>query len=231
MEKKIDNLCFEVLHRIHSAGVLQHLILIGSWSIYFYKYYFKSKDYSSFIRTQDVDFLVPLKQKFVKEVNIFALVKDLGFLERHKGSQGYVILEHPDLSIEFLVPEQGRGSDKPHYFPQLAISAQPLRFLGFLVDNVISIQAEELVIKVPHPAAYALHKFIIFKRRKKREKHDRDIEGALRVFHELVRNGQQQEIRLIFKRMHKKWQLKIFENLRSINEPDIIELLKDVSTL
>jgi len=227
MEKKINSLCLEVLNRLNKAGVLKHLIVIGSWSIYFYKYYFKSENYSTYIRTKDIDFLVPIPPKFQKEVNIFEIVKDLGFLEKYRGSKGYIKLEHPDLSIEFLVPERGRGEDKPYSIPQLSINAQPLRFLDFLVENTISINAEGLDIKLPHPAAYALHKFIIFKRRSKPEKHDRDIEGALRVFNELIRHKKHSEIRYIFKRMHNKWQRKILDNLKSIEEPEIVKILTE----
>jgi len=227
MEKKINSLCLEVLNRLNEAGVLKDLIIIGSWSIYFYKYYFKSENYSTYIRTKDIDFLVPLPLKFQKEVNVFELVKDLGFLEKYRGSKGYIKLEHPDLSIEFLVPERGRGEDKPYSIPQLSINAQPLRFLDFLVENTISINAEGLDIKLPHPAAYALHKFIIFKRRSKPEKHDRDIEGALRVFNELIRRKKHSEIRYIFKRMHNKWQRKILGNLKSIEEPEIVNILTE----
>ena len=134
-------------------------------------------------------------------------------------------MEHPDLSIEFLVPERGSGEDKPFSIPQLSINAQPLRFLDFLIENTISVNAEGLHIKLPHPAAYALHKFIIFKRRGKKEKHDRDIEGALRVFNELIRHKKHIEARYIFKRMHKKWQQKILDNLKSIGEQEIAKNL------
>lgn len=227
MEKKINSLCLEVLRRLDRSGVLSELIIIGSWCIYFYKYYFKSKDYSTFIRTKDIDFLVPIPPRFKKEINVFELIKDLGFIERYRGSKGYIKLEHPDLSIEFLTPERGRGSNRPYSIPELSINAQPLRFLDFLIENTISINAERVSIRLPHPAAYALHKFIIFKRRKKAEKRDRDIEGALRVFNELIRHKKTHEIRSIFKRMHKKWQSTIISNLKSIEETEIIDILAD----
>ncbi len=226
MEKKTFNICLEVLNRFEKVGILRHIVLIGSWTIYFYKYYFKSKEYSTYIRTKDIDFLIPVPFKFDKEINIFNLVEDLGFLETYKGSKGYIKLEHPDLTIEFLVPERGRGHDKPYPIPQLAINAQPLRFLDFLIANTISVNAERLHIRLPHPAAYALHKFIIFKRRRKIDKHDRDIEGALRVFRELLRHNYQDEINSIFNKIHRQWRKKVIENLRAIEEDEIIELLE-----
>ena len=226
MEKKTFDICLEVLKRFEKGSILKGIILIGSWTIYFYKYYFKSKEYSTYIRTKDIDFLIPIPCKFDKEVNVFNLVEDLGFLKIYKGSEGYIKLEHPDLTIEFLVPERGRGHDKPYSIPQLAINAQPLRFLDFLIINTISINAEGLHIKLPHPAAYALHKFIIFKRRRTIDKHDRDIEGALRVFRELLRHNYQCEIRDIFNKMHSQWRKKVIENLKVIGEAEIIDVLE-----
>ena len=60
VEEKKYKLCIEVLKRFNRAGILKHLILVGSWSIYFYKYYFNSPGYSTFIRTTDIDFLIPV---------------------------------------------------------------------------------------------------------------------------------------------------------------------------
>lgn len=226
MEKKTYNLCLEVLKRLNKAGILKHIILIGSWSIYFYKEYFKSKSYSTYIRTRDIDFLIPIPFKLKKKVDVFKLVEDIGFLEDFKGSQGYIKLEHPDLTIEFLVPERGRGCNGPYPVPQLKINAQALRYLDFLADNTILINFRNLNIRLPHPAAYALHKFIIFKRRRKADKHDRDIEGALRVFRELIKHNEHNKIRSIFNTMHRKWQKTVFKNLEAIKEFEITDILK-----
>ncbi len=226
MEKKTYNLCLKILRRFKKAGILKYVVLIGSWSIYFYKYYFKSKSYSTYIRTRDIDFLIPIPPRFKKNLDVFKLVEDLGFLESYKGSQGYIKLEHPDLTIEFLVPERGRGSAKPYLIPQLRINAQPLRSLDFLAGNTTVINFSDLNIRLPHPASYALHKFIIFKRRPKIDKHNRDIEGALRVFHELINNNEYSSIKQIFGKMHRKWQKTIIKNLESIREFEIIDILK-----
>lgn len=45
MEKKQSDLCLEILRRFHNAGILDDLILIGSWCVYFYKDYFPSTPY------------------------------------------------------------------------------------------------------------------------------------------------------------------------------------------
>ena len=226
MEKKTFDLSLEVLKRFDEAKILKHFIVVGSWSVYFYKYYFNSAQYSTFIRTKDIDFLIPIPPKFHENVRLIDLLEDLGFIEEHKGSKGYIKLSHPDLTVEFLVPDRGKGLDKPYPIPQLSVNAMPLRYLDFLLDNTIMIEAEGVNIRVPHPAAYALHKFIIFKRRLNMDKHDRDIEGALRVFRELVRHGDISAIKRIFKKMHKKWQETILKNLGSINETEVLDILK-----
>ena len=225
MEKKTYDLCFTILKRFNKAGILDNIVLIGSWSIYFYKKYFNSKSYSTFIRTRDIDFLIPLPVKFKKNLDVFKLVEDLGFLEVFQGPKGYMKIEHPDLTIEFLVPEKGRGSDKPYTVPQLKINAQPLRYLNFLIEHTIVIPFNDLQIRLPHPAAYALHKFIIFKRRIKKDKQDRDIEGALRVFRELIKKGEHNTIKHIFNNMHKRWQQTVIQNLKSIKEFEIVDVL------
>jgi len=227
VEEKKHKLCIEILKRFNNAGILKNIIVIGSWSIYFYKYYFNSSTYSTYIRTTDIDFLVPVPPRFDKEQNVFELVEGLGFREMFSGSKGYIKLKHADLTIEFLVPERGRGSDTPYQIPKLKINAQPLRYLDFIVDNTIAINFKGMRIKLAHPAAYALHKFIIFKRRRKKDKHDRDIEGAMRVFGELIKQNKHKDIKKVFNKMHKKWQQTVLENLNAIGELEVINVLKN----
>ena len=48
----------------------------------------------------------------------------------------------------------------------------------------------------------------------------------MRVFHELLRHNQTEEIRSIYERMHEKWREQLLRNLRSIDELEIVNLLK-----
>ena len=49
-------------------------------------------------------------------------------------------LDHPELILEFLVPERGKGIDKPYPLPRLGINATTLRFLNFLSCNTIKVK-------------------------------------------------------------------------------------------
>lgn len=57
-------------------------------------------------------------------------------------------------------------------------------------------------------------------------KHDRDIEGAIRVFRALINNNEHKAIKRIFGKMHKKCQKTVLNNLKSIEEFEIIDILK-----
>lgn len=62
----------EIMKVLNNEGVLNNVILIGSWCLLFYKYIFE--DFSPLVRTTDIDFYVP-NVKAIKEKN--NLVKSL----------------------------------------------------------------------------------------------------------------------------------------------------------
>ena len=194
--------------------------------MHFYGEYFKSAGYTYAIKTRDLDFLVPIPAKFKRQVDIPEMLKDLGFIVQFGGMRGWIKLSHPELIIEFLVPERGKGSDKPFPLLQLGLNAQPLRFLDLLVDNLIKIRIEGLYLKVPHPAAFALHKLIISKRRAKQDKKDKDIAQALNVFNALIAKQEEGSIRNLFKCLIPKWQKKVLQTLEEIEAERILAILK-----
>ena len=215
MEKNQYILCLEVLKRFNKAGILDGFILIGSWCLYFYKAYFKKTPYIdvSTLRTRDIDFLIPIPPKIRKSVDVPELLKDLGFVTDFKGSRGYIKLDHPDLILEFLVPEKGRGDDRPYRLPQLGMNATSLRFLSFLMDNVIRIKVEDFYINVPHPANFALHKLIIFQRRTKEYKVLKDKNTAIGVLRALLDKGEGHIIKKTLGSVPQKWKKKIIKGL------------------
>ncbi|MBI5874161.1 MAG: hypothetical protein HZB36_08535 [Candidatus Omnitrophica bacterium] len=227
MEKKQSDLCFEILRRFHKENILDDLILIGSWCIYFYKDYFDNVPYidRAAIRTRDIDFLIDKPARIKHAVNIPELLKDLGFVTILKGREGYVKLDHPDLMLEFLVPEKGKGTDKPVPLTKLGMNAVALRFLSMLTENVIKIKIEDFDISMPHPINFALHKLIIFQRRFKEEKAIKDRSAAVDILKALIEKGEEASIREVFNSMIPKWQKKVIKGLREAKEKDILNLL------
>lgn len=225
MEKRYA-LFLEVLRRFQAAGLLKELILIGSWCQHFYKSYFTGMRYTPTIRTRDMDFLVPVPFRIKNKVDVEELLRDEGFVVTFSGGAGYMKLMHPDLIVEFLVPEKGKGSDRPYPLPQLGMNAQPMRFLDYLLQNTIRIEAEGLKINVPHPAAFALHKLIISARRTKEEKLLKDRKEALAVLTALVRKGDAGEIRKMFEKMPAGWRKRVLDVLTETDNVEIMRILK-----
>lgn len=227
MEKKQSELCFEILRRFHKEGILDDLILIGSWCVYFYKEYFSNVPYieQATIRTRDVDFLVDKPAKIKHSVNVPELLKDLGFVTIFKGREGYLKLDHPDLMLEFLVPERGKGTSKPVPLTKLGMNAVALRFLSLLSENVIKIKVENFNISLPHPANFALHKLIIFQRRFKEDKAIKDRNAAVEILRALINKSESVTIKHIFNSLIPKWQKKIIKGLRDMKEKEILKIL------
>jgi len=223
MEKKYA-LCLEVLRRLQKAGILNEIMVIGSWCIYFYRDYFSDVDYSSSIRTRDIDFLIPIPYKSKRKVDITELLKDLGFIVDFH-IKGYIRLLHPELIIEFLVPKKGKGLDKPYPLPQLGVNAQSLRFLDFLVENSMEFRINNLILNLPHPAAFALHKLIISSRRYKEEKRLKEREEAIRILNCLVTKGEKAKIKKLIYSMPKKWRAKVLSVLVASQQGNLINML------
>ena len=227
MEKKQSDLCLEILKRFHKAGILDDFILIGSWCVYFYKDYFDNVPYidQTTIRTRDIDFLVSKPARIKHTVDIPELLKYLGFVTILKGREGYIKLDHPDLMLEFLVPEKGKGTDKPVPLTKLGMNAVALRFLSMLTENVIKINVEDFNISMPHPANFALHKLIIFQRRFKEEKAIKDRSAAVDILKALIRKGEAATIKHVYNSMIPKWQKKVIKGLEEAKENNIRGLL------
>jgi len=164
VQSKQYDVCLSVLHRLEEAGVLRRVVLVGSWCLVLYREYFRGVGKLHAVRTRDMDFLVPGQGKMAQSVDVPSLLKDLGFIVGFRGEQGAMMLEHPELMIEFLVADRGRGSDKLKYLPELGMNAQPLRFMDIAASKTVLLHFGDVPVTVPHPAAFVLHKLLVVPR-------------------------------------------------------------------
>lgn len=214
--KRKSNLFLNTLNVLEKAGVLEDIILIGSWCHYFYRVYFSNAQEIPLLRTLDIDFLIPNPPKIHKDVNIPEILETLDFVSSHDYLTGYTKYVHPELELEFLIADLGRGKgNKPYEIPKLHINAQGLRFLNLLQWYTIKIEYENVNVIVPEPAAYVLHKFIIQERRLNKEKQKRDLLSAKEIGEFLLQNKtQQKKITEIFNSLPAKWQKLVLRNLK-----------------
>ena len=229
MAEKQYELCLEILRRFRREKLLGNLVLIGSWCLIFYEDYFQSGKAvnAAALKTRDIDFLVPSPSKIVHKIDIPALFEDLGFVVTIGGSNGLIRLNHPDLILEFLVPERGRGQDKPVNLPQLGMNATALRSLNFLTENVIHVKVEDFHILVPHPVNFSLHKLIVAQRRSNKDKSIKDRQMGIRLLNDLIKKGDGGLIRRIFDAAPTKWRKEIVKGLDPLENRQVLTLLQN----
>lgn len=136
-------------------------------------------------RTQDIDFAhagkaVSLLLPGTIEARTGDAITSLGmgFLPvsglAGKTDGARLIPNEPEFQLDFLTPRH-RGADKPFAHPQPGVTLQPLPFMEYSLQDVeqaVLPSAEGTVlVNVPDPARYALHKVLIADER----------EGAFRV--------------------------------------------------
>ncbi len=226
MEKSQYELCVEILRRLYKAGILKSIVLVGSWCMVFYKNYFEGIRYLPVIRTRDIDLLIPNPSTIKTRVDVAELLKELGFIVGFTGSEGYIRLEHPQLIVEFLVPERGRGTDKPYPLPQLGLNAQALRFLDFLAQHIIAVKIDGMSVNLPHPVNFALHKLLILDRRNVPEKTAKDKDAAIRILKALMNKGEQDFVRTVYDSMPRRWKTKVKKALTGFQERDILSIFE-----
>ena len=70
--------------------------------------------------------------------------------------------------VELLAPNEGPDRDEPVELPALGAHARPLRFLDYLIHEpaqAVVLYRSGVLVNVPQPARYAIHKLIVATRR------------------------------------------------------------------
>jgi len=126
----------------------------------------------SALRTQDVDIAQDpaIGVALARETGAIDLDEalneaDLGFraiptLDRKNPSTSFKVRGR-DLRVDLLTPMLGRESSTPVFLPAYNLSAQPLRFLEYLIETPIQatvIATDAVLVNLPDPARFALHK-------------------------------------------------------------------------
>jgi hypothetical protein len=226
VQNKQYELSLNVFRKLEAAGVLQHLVLVGSWCLIPYRDYFRDVGTVPAVRTRDMDFLVPSVTAIRKTVDVPELLKELGFISGFRGSQGVMMLEHPELMIEFLVPERGRGSKGLQDLPKLKVNAQALRFMGIALMATVRLHFGNTLVVVPHPAAFALHKLLVAPRRRNEEKKRKDLDSAALVLDLLNKKQEMPCVRDLLAKFPPAWKKRILATMRREHFAALLKLLE-----
>lgn len=214
---KQDEIIDQLLKLLNKESLLEYLMLVGSWCLHIYRHTFKESDLLPPLRTTDIEFDASFLRRSPQKIDLLVLLRTIGFEVDFKG-EGHIVMIRPEISIEFLVPEIGRGSSVPYPLPGFGINAQPLRFLSFLEEEIQTLPYKGLYVKVPHPARFALHKLLISQRRTKEYKAEKDVEQALAVWDMVARMGQAEKISELFHSLKPRWKAYIKSALQKSGE-------------
>ena len=220
-----DELFLNIIGRLARGGVLTDIVLIGSWVLPIYRMYFDNDPEIPVLRTTDVDFLVGMPPRVRREFDVPAALSELGFEPEWALQGGYCKYVHPDMEVEFLIPEQGHGGVGSISVDALRIQAQPLRFLSLAYDQSMVVHYRGYDIRVPDPEAFVLLKLLVIPRRKDRSKIDKDVYTARVLGEYLLAHAERREkLRDMFIELPKGWQQKIRSSAGD-NFPRLLDLI------
>lgn len=127
-------------------------------------------------RTQDIDFAhagknVALALPSNVEVQTHEAIESLQMgllpISGLKGKAGatYLAPRDPGFRLDFLTTLH-RGGEEKYEHPQLHVMLQPLKFMEYSlvqVQQAVLFNAEgAVVVNIPHPARYTLHKLVVY---------------------------------------------------------------------
>lgn len=215
MEEKYE-LLSAVLKELQAKGILEGMVIVGSWCQYYYRILFKNAPEIPLLRTLDVDFLVPNPARFKRKVDVSELLNSLGFDSDFDYSTGLVKYVHPDLEIQFLTPELGSAKDTPYEIKKLNINAEGLTYMKMLQDYKFSMTHNGITIWLPEPEAYILHKILISPKRKDLAKKEKDLMAAKGIGELCLESEtRRRRLQVIYTHLPKKWQ----RSISSVLEP------------
>lgn len=206
---------FRIFQVLDNEHILQDIIIIGSWSTYFYKEIYN--DFDPLIRTTDIDFYVPTPSKIKEEKSVINSLKEINFdyfsdLLTNKTK----FISSEGLVIEFLT-RLNRDNFACVKLGNTGIYAESLSYLDIFSTNYISINFHGLMINIPTPCSYVLQKLLINSSRK--EKKEKDIESIKYVLSFIYKNPSQfVELKNLFNSLPKKWKAK---TTKTMEENDI----------
>ena len=166
-----DGAVFSLLER--SGLFLTGAALIGSHAFGVYSNMLGVKWKSELFRTTDIDIcenksisigLIPKEINLKKEI----INSNMGFFEvpalNNKQTSTSFKIRGSLLEVDILTPLIGKPSSSPVYIPSLKTYAEPVRYLDYLLKDIqpaVLIFGRGILVNVPSPAYYAIHKVVV----------------------------------------------------------------------
>ena len=118
-----QNIFDDLLSVLHVNNVLPHITLIGSWCLPIYRVYFNNTPEVPILRTMDLDILVQKYTILPYPIDVPEILKSFGFEEEYSHLSSFSKYVHPEIEVEFMVAEHGRGKTGPYNIKHLNVLA------------------------------------------------------------------------------------------------------------
>jgi len=196
------------------------------------------------IRTQDIDIAAEPSLSIVfpgpgSDIPSVLEALQMGFipvpqLDPRRPSTSFVV-RGKGLRLDLLTPLRGRRVQKPVFIPRLKAAAQALPFLDFLITRPLRgaiVDGGGVLVNVPDPARFAIHKLIVSGERETvmHTRREKDLNQAAQVFSILLED-RPGDIRIAWKEIRsrgKGWEKRVQKGvsaLRRLMDPVIGEKL------
>lgn len=205
-----EDLFLKILNVLNKDDLLQQIVLIGSWVLPVYRDYFNNDPEIPVLRTTDVDFLIEMPPHIRGSFDIPGMLSEIGFEPEWSLQGEFCKYVHPDLEIEFLIPEHGRSIAHSIKVIELGVMATPLRFLSLAHKYSMVVVYRGYNIRVPEPESFLFLKLLVIPRRKDTAKAMKDVSTARALSEFLItRNDRRKHMQEVFNDLPKGWQTKI----------------------
>lgn len=195
----LDPLTERVLKLMEESGLfIAGGVLVGSHAFRLYGPILSYQLPMETTQTADIDLSIHIGIKSnVTDLNETMKSSGLGFLEipsldSRKPSTSYKFHDS-EVTVDLLTPPIGSSLSDPVYIKAVNSYAEPMRFLDYLIKDPIEavvVAGSGILVNIPQPARFAIHKLAVSQRRTKRHqiKVEKDLNQAASLIEILARN-------------------------------------------
>lgn len=211
---EFKNEFYETLQLLDRNDLLQHIILIGSWAEYLYEESNIIDNYVSTTKTLDIDFLIRNIRLPREGVDIFKIFEEEEYIT-DMSRNGIVVFRKGKFEIEFLARQIGKPTITIKS-PSFGIEVETLGHMSMIVDNTIDVKFKNLVVIIPDPVAFIIHKMIINKDRGKKK--EKDVVAIKNLIFYMEDNPEYvSKLELVFDKLTKKEKKTVREFISDYN--------------
>lgn len=207
----IDLSHFRVIETLARAGLFSKgVVLVGSHAFAAIGNMLGVR-WGQALKTTDMDFARPSGIALAipdagEHINVPASVKefDRSYFEvpqlNNKNPSTSMMSSKSKIKIDFLTVQRHRSDGKPHYFSDLSIAAEPLKYMDYLLGGQsgtgLVVGAHAIPVNLPDPARFAIHKLLISQERtiNFETKSAKDIKQATEVLEALIETDREHDI-------------------------------------